>query len=100
MVIPVFLSIDLRWRDSEVLKAGYWLVGQELLTTDSVKRCLDPTRQTHNSQVRSMCGRAIIISWALTFLGIFDLPVQLHLLVRREVSAEKFAHQAVAVERS
>jgi hypothetical protein len=24
--------IDLRWRDSEVLKAGYWLVGRELLT--------------------------------------------------------------------
>jgi len=32
--------IDLRWRDSEVLKAGYWLVGRELLTTDSVKRTL------------------------------------------------------------
>ena len=28
--------IDLRWRDSEVLEAGYWLVGRELLTTDSV----------------------------------------------------------------
>jgi hypothetical protein len=28
--------IDLRWRDSEVLKAGYWLVGRGLLTTDSV----------------------------------------------------------------
>jgi len=36
MLIPVFLSIDLRWRDSEVLKADYWLVGRELLTTDSV----------------------------------------------------------------
>jgi hypothetical protein len=28
--------MDLRWRDSEVLEAGYWLVGRDLLTTDSV----------------------------------------------------------------
>src|SRR5215467_12936702 len=28
MLIGCFLSIDLRWRDSEVLKAGYWLVGE------------------------------------------------------------------------
>jgi len=35
-LILVFLFIDLRWRDSEVLKAGYWLVGRALLTTDSV----------------------------------------------------------------
>jgi len=46
----VFLLIDLRWRDSEVLKAGYWLVGRELLTTDSVKRTPYGTRQTGNSQ--------------------------------------------------
>ncbi len=26
--------LDLRWRDSEVLQAGYLLVGRELLTTD------------------------------------------------------------------
>ena len=26
--------IDLRWRDSEVIQAGYLLVGRELLTTD------------------------------------------------------------------
>ena len=42
----VFLLIDLRWKDSEVLKAGYWLVGLELLTTDSVKRTHNPTLQT------------------------------------------------------
>jgi len=36
MLILVFLSIDLRWRDSEVLLAGYWLLRLELLTTDSV----------------------------------------------------------------
>src|SRR5215469_16596549 len=35
MLIPVFLSIDLRWRDSEVLKAG-WLDGRRLPTTDPV----------------------------------------------------------------
>jgi hypothetical protein len=46
----VFLLIDLRWRDSEVLKAGYWLVGRELLTTDSVKRTIHPTLQTRNWQ--------------------------------------------------
>jgi hypothetical protein len=28
MLILVFLSIDLRWIDSEVLKAGYWLFGE------------------------------------------------------------------------
>jgi len=28
--------MDLRWRDSEVLRAGYWLLRRELLTTDSV----------------------------------------------------------------
>src|SRR5690242_7414223 len=69
--------IDLRWRDSEVLKAGYWLVGRELLTTDSVKRTLDPTRQTHNWQARldSRCA-IIIIWWVLTFRGISGLPVQ------------------------
>src|SRR5690348_401842 len=44
--------IDLRWRDSEVLKAGYWLVGRELLTTDSIKRTSDLTRRTHDWQSR------------------------------------------------
>jgi hypothetical protein len=28
--------IDLRWRDSEVLRAGCWLMRRELLTTDSI----------------------------------------------------------------
>jgi len=32
MLIRVFLSIDLRWRDSEVVLAGYWLIKRELLT--------------------------------------------------------------------
>jgi hypothetical protein len=32
----VFLSINLRWRDSEVLAGRYLLVRRELLTTDSV----------------------------------------------------------------
>jgi hypothetical protein len=44
--------IDLRWRDSEVLKAGYWLVGRELLTTDSVKRSLHLTRPKNDWQTR------------------------------------------------
>ena len=46
----MFLLIDLRWRDSEVLKAGYWLIGRELLTTDSVKRTNNLTLQTRNKQ--------------------------------------------------
>jgi len=37
-LILVFLLIHVRWRDSEVQKAGYWLIGRALLTTDSVKR--------------------------------------------------------------
>jgi hypothetical protein len=83
----VFLLIDLRWRDSEVLKAGYWLIGRELLTTDSVKRTLDPTRQTRNSQARVDARYAIVmISLVLTFREIFDLPVQ-----RTSPSGEKLA---------
>jgi hypothetical protein len=31
-----FVGSILRWRDSEVLLAGYWLLRQELLTSDSV----------------------------------------------------------------
>ena len=49
--ILVFLLIDLRWRDSEVLKAGYWLVGRELLTTDSVQRTDHRTLRPHHSQI-------------------------------------------------
>ena len=83
----MFLLIDLRWRDSEVLKAGYWLIGRELLTTDSVKRTLYPTRQTRNSQA-GFDGRyaIVMISWALSFREIFDVPVQ-----RTSPSGEKLA---------
>ena len=71
------LLIDLRWRDSEVLKAGYWLVGIELLTTDSVKRTRYRTRHTRNSQARVDARYAIVmISWVLAFREIFDLPVR------------------------
>jgi hypothetical protein len=56
----VFLLIDLRWRDSEVLKAGYWLVGRELLTTDSVKRTrivrARPATRKHES-IGGVCNR-------------------------------------------
>ena len=83
----MFLLIDLRWRDSEVLKAGYWLVGRELLTTDSVKRTRYRTRQTRNSQAR-VDGRCaiVMISWVLAFRETFDLPVR-----RTSPSGEKLA---------
>jgi hypothetical protein len=35
-VDTVFLSINLRWRDSEVQLGRCWLIRRELLTTDSV----------------------------------------------------------------
>jgi hypothetical protein len=35
-VDTVFLSINLRWRDSEVRLGRCWLIRRELLTTDSV----------------------------------------------------------------
>ena len=77
--------IGLRWRDSEVLKAGYWLVGRELLTTDSVKRSLDLTRPKNDWQTRLEPRDGItILWWALTLRGILDLPVQ-----RISLSAEK-----------
>jgi hypothetical protein len=34
MMLLMFLSINLRWRNSEVLLAGDWLIKQELLTTE------------------------------------------------------------------
>ena len=69
--------IDLRWRDSEVQKAGYWLIGQELLTTDSVKRSLNLTRPKNDWQTQLDSYYGITILWqALTFRGILDLPVQ------------------------
>jgi hypothetical protein len=36
MLLRVPFQIDLRWKESEETCAGYWLLKQELLTTDSV----------------------------------------------------------------
>src|SRR5215831_15876447 len=92
----VFLLIDLRWRDSEVLKAGYWLVGRELLTTDSVKRTRYRTRQTRNSQARVDGWCAIVmISWGFGVPRAIRSSNSAHLSVKQEACSIR----RVAVER-
>src|SRR5215469_346437 len=71
MVISVFLSIDLRWRDSEVLKAGYRLVGESCSrpTRSNAVTILRATRAIRNPIPGGVSNRHA--------LGGFDVPPEM-----------------------
>src|SRR5262249_49208938 len=85
MLVQVFLSIDLRWRDSELLKAGYWLCwARSAHDRFGLTHSPSYARYVPLATGRDVGCAIVMISLALMSRAILGLRVRPHFSRRRE----------------